>query len=42
MKEILAAINFTTSAELMAVIAMLVIGGSVLAGQFILWLLGIE
>lgn len=40
MNEILAAINFAGSAQLVTVLAMLVVGGSVLAGQFILWLLG--
>ena len=42
MHGILAAVNFSGSAQLMPVIAMLVIGGAVLAGKFILWLLGME
>lgn len=40
MNEILAAINFIGSAQLLAVLAMLVIGGAILAGKFILWVLG--
>ena len=42
MHGILAAIDFSSSAQLVTVVAMLVIGGAILAGRFILWFLGIE